>query len=78
MGDTDLIILSRSLIVQFLRNIIILYTSIYSDSWIYTIDQNKWDIGPTPNGYYNYISGICGVVKTNDGNIHLNMKINGN
>ena len=30
---------------------------------------------PNPNAYYNYVSGICGVVKTNDGNNNLFQKM---
>ena len=76
---TDLTILSKFLIEFEIRK----KKSVpffNSDSWIYTIDQNKWDIGPVPNpnSYYNYVSGICGVVKSSDGKINSNMKMNYN
>ena len=37
------------------------------DSWIYTVDENNWSMGPVPNAINNYINGICGVVKDGDG-----------
>jgi len=36
------------------------------DSWIYTVDEDKWEVAPPTNNYYSYLSGICGVVKTSD------------
>ena len=37
------------------------------DSWIYTVDENNWSMGPVPNAINNYINGICGVVQDGDG-----------
>ena len=79
LAGTDLTILSKFLIEFVIRNKK-LCLFLNSDSWIYTIDQNKWDIGPipNPNSYYNYVGGICGVVKSGYGKINSNMKMNYN
>ena len=75
---TDLIILSKVLFDIYARSTKITWTFINSDSYIYTIDDNKWDIAPATNGYYNYVSGICGVVKTSDGKMHLILNMSSN
>ena len=44
------------------------------------MDTNTWKMGPIPNQAaitdYNYISGICGVVKTSDGEFNLTLSMN--
>ena len=42
--------------------------SLHRDSWIYTVDEKNWTMGPPTNDIYtNYVFGICGVVRDGDG-----------